>query len=144
MPLNYSITFLRCIRKVREPTDSIYNYIMPQTVLFLSKLTLKKLYVKCSIWPLCRGNGMLYYDERHSLLMKCFVTILRCISNGGRASGSITLSLIVHTMLFLSRSTLKSHAKIPDLGYSISTENGMLWCKARYPLLLKCSIIFLP
>ena len=34
--------------------------------------------------------------------------------------------------------------KIPDLGYSISTESGMLWCQDRHPLLLKYLTIFLP
>ena len=96
-------------------------------------------------YPLCMGNGMLCYDERHPLLMKCFITFLRCISKAGRAYGIITLPLIVHTLLFLSRSNLKLHTKYQILGtVSISTESGMLWCQDRHPLLLKYLTIFSP
>ena len=32
---------------------------------------------------------------------------------------------------------------MPNLGYPLSIGNGMLCCKKRHPLLLKCAIIFL-
>ena len=40
---------------------------------------------------LSTANGMMYYEEKHPLLMKCFRTFLRCISQMEAAYGSILL-----------------------------------------------------
>ena len=62
-------------------------------------------------YPLIRGIGMMCYKERHLLLLKCFITFLRCIRKNGGAFDSIYKPLIVHTVSFISRLTLKLHTK---------------------------------
>ena len=61
--------------------------------------------------PLTMGNGILSCKERHPLLLKCFITFLRCIRKMGGAYDSIYKFLIDHIVSFLSRPTLKLHTK---------------------------------
>ena len=96
-------------------------------------------------YPLCVGNGLICYVERHSLLAKFFITFLKCtINKAERASASITMdaSYCPHHVISVKVDS-QIECKIPDLGNSISMGKGVIWCKERYPLLLKCSIIFL-
>ena len=52
---------------------------------------------------------MLYYKMRCPLLLVSFVNFLRCISKMRGASDSMTEPLMVHTIQFLLRLTLKLH-----------------------------------
>ena len=63
------------------------------------------------VCPISTGNGMLYYNERHSLLMKWSISFLKCMRQIGRTSGSIFELLIVHIMSYLQWLTLKLHTK---------------------------------
>ena len=57
------------------------------------------------------GNGMLCYGERHPLLLKCFITFLRCTRMlVGQASKSICNPLImIHIMSLSPRPPYDSH-----------------------------------
>ena len=88
-------------------------------------------------------NGLLFQKVRHPLLMKCFKTILRCMRLVGGALDSICLSIIGPTGAFSTRIDSQIAGKMPHFGYTLSTENGMLNCKGRYPLLMKCFKTFL-
>ena len=59
----------------------------------------------------CAGNETIYCKERYPLLLKCFIALLRCMSKMGGASDSIFEPLMVQTVSFLLRSTLKLHTK---------------------------------
>ena len=75
--------------------------------------------------------------------MKCFIPFIGCRSRIWGAPNSIYTPLIVHSVLFLMRPTLKLHTKYPIYGYPVSMGSGMLCYKDRHPLLLKWFITFL-
>ena len=49
---------------------------------------------------------MLCSKERYPLLLKCFMTFIRCMRKTGGAPASICRTLLVHTVSFLPRMTL--------------------------------------
>ena len=98
-----------------------------------------------SFWApsLHMGNGVLCYKERHTLLLKCFMTFLRCRRISGRASDSIWKPVMVNIVSFLLKMTLKFHVKCESLGTPFLRGNRMVCSKDSRPLLLKCLITFL-
>ena len=63
---------------------------------------------------------MIYCKEIHPLPLNCFITFLRCIMKMWGTSDSRYTPLMVHTVSFLPRSTLKLHQNarfwVPSLG----------------------------
>ena len=92
--------------------------------------------------PLCMGNRMPCCKERHPLLLKYFITFLRCIRMISIFSDSILKSVIVHMVSFLLKSTLKIHGKCQSFGTRFFKGNGMMCCKQQHPLLLDCLTTF--
>ena len=94
--------------------------------------------------PLCTEIGMLCHKERHTLLLECFITFLRCMRMNGRASVSIYMPLMVHTVSFILKTPLNFHVRqCQRLGTPFLKGNGISCCKERHPLLIKCLITFL-
>ena len=96
-------------------------------------------------YPLCMGNTRMCYKERHSLLLKYLITFLRYVRMIQGASDRILKPRMVHTVSFLPKITLKFRQNISFGAPSLHRkwENGMLCCKEKQPLLLKCFITFL-
>ena len=62
---------------------------------------------------------------------------------GGRSfSHYLEAPFCPHQVIF-ARIDFQISCNMPNLGYPLSIGNGMLCCKKRHPLLLKCTIIFL-
>ena len=79
------------------------------------------------IWyPLSLVNRMLYFRERHSLLLECFIAYHWCIRMIERAPGSIDEPLMVIIMSFLPKDTLKFHAKYHTFG--TLSEHEIICC----------------
>ena len=57
------------------------------------------------------GNEVMCCEKRHLLLLKHFITFLICMRKMNRASDSIFKPLVVYTVLFPLRSTLKVYTK---------------------------------
>ena len=72
------VTFLRQIKKIGGASGSIFKPLIAHTVLFLPTSTLELDFG----YPLSTRYGMLYYKERHALLLECIITFLRCIKGG--------------------------------------------------------------
>ncbi len=64
-------------------------------------------------YPLMVSNEMLYREEVHSLLVKCFKTFIRYIGQMGGGYGNISVSTThgPHCMPFPPTLTLKLHTK---------------------------------
>ena len=86
---------------------------------------------------------LVFYDERHPLLMKCFKIILRYKREMGEAFASICLSVIGPAKPFSIKVGSQIAHKMPHFGYPLSTENWMLNCNERQPLSMKYFKIFL-
>ena len=73
--LKFVVPFLRCIRKVRGASDSIYKSHIGHINIFFSRPTFK-LHENCQIWgrvaSLCMGEWVIYYNDRYPLLMNWF------------------------------------------------------------------------
>ncbi len=52
-------------------------------------------------YPIVTGNGMLCYNERYTLLLKCFITYLSCIRKVRGACDNIHRPLMGHIVPFL-------------------------------------------
>ena len=105
---------------------------------FMLKIALKfytKVQILGSPWT---GHGMPHCNEGHQLLIKCYITFIRFIRMVERASGSIYKPLMIITVSFLLKITLKFHVKCQSLGTPFEKGNGMVWYRHRHPLLLKC------
>ena len=55
--------------------------------------------------------------ERHPLLLKSFITFLRCIWMTGQASDSISRPIMVHRVSFNAKNNSQISHKISDLGH---------------------------
>ena len=94
-------------------------------------------------YPLSTGKWDAVLQGETAIAAGVFQTFLRCIRQMGGASDSIYQPLMGHTCTFPPRSTAQVAHKMPDLGYPLSTANGMLYYKERQPLLLEYFITFL-
>ena len=117
------ITFIRCMRKPGGAPDSICKRLLVHTVSFLPRMTLPYFIQNARFYyPLSTGKRMLCSKERYPLLLKCFITFLRWISNTWGAPGSICEPLLVQTVPFLSRMTPKFHTKCQIWGTPSALE----------------------
>ena len=66
--------------------------------------------------PLHKENRILCCKESHPLLLECFITFHRYIWIAREASGIIYKQVMVYTVSFLPKTTLKFHAKYQILG----------------------------
>ena len=90
---------------------SIYNPLMVHTTRIPPRSTLQ-LYTKYQIlgrYPLSMESRMMCCKESHPLLLKCLKTFLTCTKRMRGAVNKVFKPLMVHTMLFLPRTTLKLH-----------------------------------
>ena len=78
--LKFVVPFLRCIRKARGASDSIYKSHIGHINIFFSGPAFK-LHENCQIWgrvaSLCMGKWVIYCKERYPLLLKHFKIFLR-------------------------------------------------------------------
>ena len=77
------------------------------------------------------------------MLIRWFKSILRCMELMGGARDNICLSITGPTEPVSIKVGSQIACKIPHFGYPLSTQNGMLNCKERHPLLMKCFKTFL-
>ncbi len=130
LPLEYFITFPRYIRMLGRASDSIHNTIIVNIVLLLPNIPSQ---ISCKISPngpnLCTCNGMMYGNERHTLLLKCFTTFPGYIRMIGGASDSIYKHIMVNTISLLPKITLNFHWKYQHL-ISLSAQK-IGCCAAR-------------
>ena len=123
--LECSILYLKCLKMTWWASGSICNHLMVQTVTVLEKTYSQIAYTISDFrFLLCTRNWMLCCKERHPLLLECFITFLRCIIMIGRASDIIKKLLMVYTVSFLHKITLKSDAKYQFLGNLSTQEMG--------------------
>ena len=141
MLLKCLIVSLRYIRMNRRDPVRIYN---PHFVHALSFLLRYNSQIGCKITafghPHYTEYWMLWFNESHPLLHKFFITLLRCIRMIIRASVSICKHLMVNTVSYLLKTTLKIHAKCQSLGTPYLKECEIMCCKDSHPLLLECLI----
>ena len=86
-----------------------------------------KIVLNCG-YPMSTRNGMLCYNERHWLMIKCIIPFIRWMERPIEASGSIYEPFIVHAVLFLPMSILNFCTKYQILGTLSAQEMG--WCAA--------------
>jgi len=146
--LKYFITFFGCIMKVggtfwwHLQAPYVSNRII--SVKIDSQIAYKMLDLG---YPLRMGNGMLCYEQRHTLLLKSFISPLRGIKGGWGLSDSInkTSPLLLSTPCHFCQGDSQIVPNMSDVGgYPVSTGYKMLLLRwnERQPLLLKCLITF--
>ena len=122
------ITSCRCIMMVRWASYSIYTSPRgPQCVISTrNKTHLKYYHAKCKIsgTPLSTGNGITRNNERHPLLLGCFIALLTCILMIRGALDSIYKTLMVQNVSFIPKINLNFHAKCKLLGTLAAQEMG--------------------
>ena len=113
LPLEYFITFPRYIRMIGRASDSIHNTVIVNIVNIVLLLPNIPSQISCKISTnglnLCTCNGMMYSNERHPLLLECFITFPGYIRVIGGASDSIYKHIMVNTISLLPKITLKFH-----------------------------------
>ena len=119
-------------RKMGEAVDSICQPLMSLTVQCSttvdSQVTHK---IPDFQYTLSIENGMLCYQERHPLLMKCSKTFLRCIQPMACSSLCMILPLMGFTEIFFTKVDSQNAHKMPNFKYPLSTENRMLFYNIR-------------
>ena len=75
------------------------------------------------------GNWMMFYKDRHPLLLGCLKLFLRCIIMIGWDSDVIWKASMVHTLSFLPKTTLNCHEKNQILAPLLARE--LWWCAIR-------------
>ena len=85
-------------------------------------------------YTLNTANALLNCEVRHILLMNYFKTLSRCIKQKGCACDSTYEECMDIASVFLSGRTLNLLRTKSDLGYPLSTANGMLHCNVKHPL----------
>ena len=105
-------TFLRCIWMAGQASNSICMPIMVHSVSLMPKNNSQISHKISDLGhPPSKGNGMLYCNEMHLLLLECFITFLRYIGMIGLASDRINETLMIHTLIFLPNTALNFQAK---------------------------------
>ena len=80
-------TFSRCIRQMGGASLCVLRPLMRLIKLCSTKVESHKLHKIPDVgYALSVPKWLVFYDERHPLLMKCFKTILRCTKKAGQAS----------------------------------------------------------
>ena len=142
--LKYFMIFLKCIRKVRGASESIYKPFMGHIVPLMLRPTLKLLnkipdlgYPTLSQQIMGWSTAEIDIHCSWSISYPAFSYILKV----GWASGSIFEPLIVHMVPFLSKSTLKLHANCQiwcalsaqEMGCYITMRGIHCWWSGPYP-----------
>ena len=96
--MKYSKTFFQCMQYVSWAFLCIFLSLMGLTKTFSTKVDPQNAHKmpNCK-YPLSTENGVLFYNERHPLLMKCFQTFLICTRQMGGAYLCILLPLMCLT-----------------------------------------------
>ena len=130
--LEYFITFPTHVRMLERVSNSIYKACHGQHCVVATKNYTQNSFKSSDFGLTLRtGNGMLYYNEGYSLLLKCSITFIRCIRFIGRDSDSIYKPAVANTVLFLlPTTTLKFHEQYQLLGCLSSAETGY-WATRR-------------
>ena len=144
------ITFLRCVRMTGRAFDDICMTLMVHITSFLLKITLKFHAKNNRFWAHSqhrKWDGILQV-ETQSLLLECFITILRCIRMVGAASDSLYNLTMAHTVSFLPNISIQSQCscKISDLGHPLSiwemgrcaAKRDIYWCLSVFLTILRC------
>ena len=95
-------------------------------------------------YPLSTENVMMHCEERHPLLMKYFKTFLRRIGQVGGASRCIFQSFYGSNHVMFNQGWLSNYSQNARFWVPAQYQNGMLNCKERHPLHMKCFKTFLP
>ena len=94
-------------------------------------------------YPQRTGYGVLSYKGRYPLVLDCIVTFLRCIRMVEQASNGIYMPVMIITVLFLSKTTIKFHAEnqiqgilfVHELGCPSTRRYIHCYWSALYPFL---------
>ena len=89
-------------------------------------------------YPLSTLNEMMYCNEMHPLLMKCFKTFVRYILKLGRTLQSTFKSFIGLTMLFSTGVDSQIAHKMTGWYYPFIMANEIFYRGERHLLLMKC------
>ena len=74
--LEWSVTFLRCIRMIGRASDSMYVFIMFDIICHFCQKWLSTFMKKLNaLHPLITGNGIPWYKERQQLLIKYWSSV---------------------------------------------------------------------
>ena len=128
--LDCFIPFLKYIRVVGRATGSIDESLMVHNMSAFLPITNIKFHANLRFWAPSQhrtGTVLLCYRERYLLLIKCFITFLRCVKMAERASGIIYEPIMVHNVSFLPTTNLKFHAKFQ---FSGTLPAKGIWCLA--------------
>ena len=119
LQLDCFIPFLKYIRVVGRATGSIDESLMVHNMSAFLPITNIKFHANLRFWAPSQHRTvtvLLCYRERYLLLIKCFITLLRCVKMAERASGIIYEPIMVHNVSFLPTTNLKFHAKFQFSG----------------------------
>ena len=87
-----------------------------------------------------QGTVTLWYKDRHTLLLECFLTFLRCIIMRSEGPLIAYMIRIWSTQHLFYKIYSQISSKIANLGYHISPGNMTLCSNNWHPLLLECFI----
>ena len=137
----------RCIRQMGGACCGVCLPIIGLNVTFSKKINSRSMCTQNSstrVWiPSQNGKQVMQYNERHILLLECFITVLWCMRQMRGAFDSIYLPIMCHTVSFSTQIDSQIAHKIPIFRCHLSEVNGMIYCNKRHPLLMKCFITFL-
>ena len=96
-------------------------------------------------YPLRTGNAKCddVLQEETSIATQVFRNLPWKHKKGGRSFSHYLEAPFCPHQVISARIDFQISCNMPNLGYPLSIGNGMLCCKKRHPLLLKCAIIFL-
>ena len=122
--LKYSITRFGCINRWEDFLKNLQVSHVSNCAVSVEIVSQIAHKMPDLVYPLRMANGMLCYEERQPLLLKCFIFFLRCISMVRGAFNIINKPLLDHTMSFLPRVALKLHTKCQILVTFLELEMG--------------------
>ena len=97
-------TFIWCISQMGGACCSVCLPIIGLNVTFSKKINSRSMCTQNSstrVWiPSQNGKQVMQYNERHILLLECFITVLWCMRQMRGAFDSIYLPIMCHTVSF--------------------------------------------
>ena len=132
----YLTTLIICIMMIIGASDCIYKSLMVNTLSIPIKITIK-FHVKWQslgppflwVW----GNGVMYCNDRHALLLDCLITrtFLECIRMFERANAvylaSTNLSWSLTWWNYYTKNNSQISCKISDFEQPLCPGNEMLY-----------------
>ena len=97
----------------------------------------------CGWYLLSMTNRMLYCNDTHPLLMKCFKPFLGCIRHIRDVSGSVCLPLMGLIVTITTEVGSQIAHKIQGFVYHLSMANEMIFYNEGHSLIMKCFVTFL-